>query len=54
MAGTSVRIAANGEVELAGELIFDRYWNNEEATAEAIRDAGSPPETSARSTPTGT
>ena len=38
VAGTSVRIAANGEVELAGELIFDRYWNNEEATAEAIRD----------------
>lgn len=38
VAGTGVRIAANGEVELAGELIFDRYWNNEEATAEAIRD----------------
>ena len=38
VAGTSVRIADNGEVELAGELIFDRYWNNEEATAEAIRD----------------
>ena len=38
VAGTSVRIADSGEVELAGELIFDRYWNNEEATAEAVRD----------------
>ncbi|MBB1031163.1 long-chain fatty acid--CoA ligase [Dietzia sp. SLG310A2-38A2] len=38
VAGTSVRIADSGEVELAGELIFDRYWNNEKATAEAIRD----------------
>ncbi|MET3860831.1 long-chain acyl-CoA synthetase [Dietzia sp. 2505] len=38
VAGTSVRIADSGEVELAGELVFDRYWNNEEATAEAIRD----------------
>ncbi|MEH6820052.1 MAG: long-chain fatty acid--CoA ligase [Dietzia psychralcaliphila] len=38
VAGTSVRIADSGEVELAGELIFDRYWNNEEATAEALRD----------------
>lgn len=38
VAGTSVRISDSGEVELAGELIFDRYWNNEEATAEAIRD----------------
>ena len=38
VAGTSVRIADNGEVELSGELIFDHYWNNEKATAEAIRD----------------
>lgn len=36
--GTSVRILDSGEVELAGPLIFASYWNNENATAEAIRD----------------
>lgn len=36
--GTSVRIAESGEVELAGPLIFTRYWNNDEATAEALKD----------------
>ncbi|MBB0968245.1 long-chain fatty acid--CoA ligase [Dietzia aerolata] len=38
VAGTGVRIAESGEVELSGALIFDSYWNNEKATAEAIRD----------------
>ena len=36
--GTSVRLDDKGEVEVAGRLLFDRYWNNEEATAEAISD----------------
>ena len=38
VAGTGVRIADSGEVELSGDLIFDGYWNNPEATAEAVRD----------------
>ncbi|KZO59712.1 long-chain fatty acid--CoA ligase [Dietzia maris] len=38
VAGTSVRINDAGEVELAGDIIFDRYWNNPEATAEAVVD----------------
>ncbi len=38
LAGTGVRIADSGEVELSGELVFTRYWNNDEATAEALRD----------------
>jgi long-chain acyl-CoA synthetase len=38
--GTSVRIAADGEVLLAGPLLFSGYWRNESATAEAIDTAG--------------
>lgn len=38
VAGTSVRITDTGEVELAGEILFDSYWNNPEATAEALVD----------------
>ncbi|KAA0918159.1 long-chain fatty acid--CoA ligase [Dietzia sp. ANT_WB102] len=34
--GTSIRIAESGEVELSGPLVFTRYWNNEEATGEAL------------------
>ncbi|WP_130796288.1 AMP-dependent synthetase/ligase [Streptomyces otsuchiensis] len=34
--GSSVRIGDDGEVLLRGEHLFDRYWNNETATAEAM------------------
>ncbi|MEU3603816.1 AMP-dependent synthetase/ligase [Streptomyces sp. NPDC006798] len=36
--GTVVRIADDGEVLLHGEHLFEGYWNNEAATAEALRD----------------
>ncbi|MFJ5223911.1 AMP-dependent synthetase/ligase [Streptomyces sp. NPDC088400] len=36
--GSVVRIADDGEVLLHGEHLFQRYWNNEEATAEALAD----------------
>lgn len=38
VAGTAVRIADDGVVELSGPVVFTRYWNNEEATAESLRD----------------
>jgi long-chain acyl-CoA synthetase len=34
--GTSVRIAADGEVLLSGPVVFSGYWRNEAATAESI------------------
>ncbi|NJQ06127.1 AMP-dependent synthetase/ligase [Streptomyces lonarensis] len=36
--GSSVRIADDGEVLLRGDHLFDRYWNNDKATAEAMTD----------------
>ncbi|MGO1053154.1 AMP-dependent synthetase/ligase [Crossiella sp. CA198] len=39
VAGTSVRIDEDGEVLIKGEIVFQRYWKNEPASAEAIRDA---------------
>ena len=36
--GTGVRIAPDGEVLLQGAVVFDQYWKNEAATADAIRD----------------
>ncbi|MCT2582781.1 AMP-dependent synthetase/ligase [Actinophytocola gossypii] len=38
--GTAVRIADDGEIQLRGDGIFPRYWQNESATAEAIDDDG--------------
>ncbi len=35
VAGTSVRIAADGEVLIKGQVVFRGYWNNPTATAEA-------------------
>ncbi|MFI5528103.1 AMP-dependent synthetase/ligase [Kitasatospora sp. NPDC051853] len=36
--GSSARIAEDGEVLLKGPQVFTGYWNNPEATAEALRD----------------
>jgi long-chain acyl-CoA synthetase len=36
--GTSVRIAEDGEVLVKGDVVFQRYFNNEAATAEALTD----------------
>ncbi|MER7999250.1 AMP-dependent synthetase/ligase [Streptomyces sp. NPDC095613] len=36
--GSVVRIADDGEVLLHGEHLFTGYWNNDEATAEALSD----------------
>ncbi|MBM9505470.1 AMP-dependent synthetase/ligase [Actinacidiphila acididurans] len=36
--GSTIRIADDGEVLLYGEHLFTGYWNNEQATAEAMAD----------------
>jgi long-chain acyl-CoA synthetase len=38
--GASVKVAADGELLLAGSQIFQGYWNNPTATAEAIEPDG--------------
>lgn len=38
--GASVKVAADGELMLAGAQIFKGYWNNPTATAEAIEPDG--------------
>jgi long-chain acyl-CoA synthetase len=38
VAGTSVRIAEDGEVLIKGDVVFQRYWNNTAATAESLED----------------
>ena len=38
VAGTSVRIADDGEVLLKGDVVFTAYFNNEAATKEALED----------------
>ncbi|MGD9989773.1 AMP-dependent synthetase/ligase [Pseudonocardia sp.] len=36
--GQSVKIADDGEILLKGSIVFERYWKNPTATAEAIED----------------
>ncbi|MFD0787456.1 AMP-binding protein, partial [Micromonospora azadirachtae] len=36
--GVSIRIEDDGEILIAGELVFDGYWRNPEATAEVLTD----------------
>ncbi|WFE67101.1 long-chain fatty acid--CoA ligase [Micromonospora sp. WMMD714] len=36
--GVTIRIADDGEILIAGDLIFQGYWKNESATAEALTD----------------
>ena len=38
LGGNSVRIADDGEIELAGGVVFAGYWRNEQATADAFDD----------------
>jgi long-chain acyl-CoA synthetase len=38
VAGTSVRIADDGEILLKGSVVFGGYWNNEQATTESLQD----------------
>ena len=38
LAGTSIRIAADGEILAKGPQVFDGYWHNDTATAEAFDD----------------
>ncbi|MBP2473761.1 long-chain acyl-CoA synthetase [Crossiella equi] len=36
--GTSVRIGEDGEVLIKGDIVFGRYWRNEAATEESVRE----------------
>src|SRR5699024_181404 len=38
IAGTTVRIAEDGEILLSGDVVFTRYWNNAAATADSLED----------------
>ncbi|MFI6820822.1 AMP-dependent synthetase/ligase [Micromonospora sp. NPDC050187] len=36
--GVTVRVADDGEILIAGDLVFQGYWRNDEATAEVLAD----------------
>ncbi|HEY2699929.1 MAG TPA: long-chain fatty acid--CoA ligase [Pseudonocardiaceae bacterium] len=38
VAGTSVRIADDGEILIGGPVVFSSYWNNETATKESLEE----------------
>ncbi|WP_157109052.1 AMP-dependent synthetase/ligase [Corynebacterium aquilae] len=38
--GVAARINEEGEILLKGDIVFEGYWNNEEATAESFDDEG--------------
>ena len=40
VAGADVRIADDGEIEIAGEMVMREYWHNPHATAEVMTDDG--------------
>jgi len=40
VSGMSIRIADDGEILLAGPVVFDGYWRNPSATAEALEHQG--------------
>jgi long-chain acyl-CoA synthetase len=40
VAGADVRIAADGEIEIAGEMVMREYWHNPDATNEVITPDG--------------
>jgi long-chain acyl-CoA synthetase len=40
IAGADIRIAADGEIQMAGPMLLKEYWRNPEATAEAFTADG--------------
>ena len=40
--GAGIRIAEDGEIEVRGSMVFQGYWKNDEATAEAVHDGWFP------------
>ncbi len=51
--GCSARIAADGEVEVEGPVVFQGYWQDPQATSEAFEAGGCAPGTSGGSMTTG-
>lgn len=37
--GTTIRVNDDGEILIKGDIVFKGYWNNPEATAEALEDS---------------
>ena len=40
VAGADIRIADDGEIEMAGPMLMKEYWRNPAATAEVMTDDG--------------